>query len=89
MDINSLALSLQRCRKEKSMIKVEKKVGTINAELKGSTYVLLAEFRVALRMLYQVLDGSIKETESVTPRDLMRSMVEDVVNEERRNKDED
>lgn len=71
------------------MIKVEKKVGTINAELKGSTYVLLAEFRVALRMLYQVLDGSIKETESVTPRDLMRSMVEDVVNEERRNKDED
>ena len=71
------------------MIKVEKKVGTINAELKGSTYVLLAEFQVALRMMYQVLDGSIKETESVTPRDLMRSMVEDVVNEERRNKDED
>lgn len=71
------------------MIKVEKKVGTINAELKGSTYVLLAEFRVALRMLYRVLDGSIKETESVTPRDFMRSMVEDVVNEERRNKDED
>lgn len=71
------------------MIKVEKKVGTINAELKGSTYVLLAEFRVALRMLYQVLDESIKETESVTPRDIMRSMVEDVANEERRNKDED
>lgn len=71
------------------MIKVEKKVGTINAELKGSTYVLLAEFRVALRMLYRMLDGSIKETESVTPRDLMRSMVEDVANEERRNKDED
>lgn len=71
------------------MIKVEKKVGTINAELKGSTYVLLAEFRVALRMLYRMLDESIKETESVTPRDLMRSMVEDVVNEERRNKDED
>lgn len=42
------------------MIKVEKKVGTINAELKGSTYVLLAEFRVALRMMYRVLDGSIK-----------------------------
>lgn len=71
------------------MIKVEKKVGTINAELKESTYVLLAEFRVALRMLYRMFDGSIKETESVTPRDLMRSMVEDVVNEERRNKDED
>ena len=68
---------------------MKKKVGTINAELKGSTYVLLAEFRVALRMLYRMLDGSIKETESVTPRDLMRSMVEDVVNEERRNKDED
>ena len=71
------------------MKKKKKKVGTINAELKGSTYVLLAEFRVALRMLYRMLDGSIKETESVTPRDLMRSMVEDVVNEERRNKDED
>ena len=71
------------------MIKVEKKVGTINAELKGSTYVLLAEFRVALRMLYRMLDGSIKETESVTPRDLMCSMVEAVVNEDRRNKDED
>lgn len=71
------------------MIKVEKKVGTINAELKGSTYVLLAEFRVALRMLYRVLDGSIKEPESVTPRDLMHSMVEDAVDEERRNKDED
>lgn len=72
------------------MIKVEKKEeGTINAELKGSTYVLLAEFRVALRMLYRMLDESIKETESVTPRDLMCSMVEDVVNEERRNKDED
>ena len=71
------------------MIKVEKKVGTINAELKGSTYVLLAEFRVALRMLYRMLDESIKETESVTPRDLMCSMVEDVVNEERRTKDED
>ena len=71
------------------MIKIEKKEDTITAELKGNTYVLLAEFRVALRMLYQVLDESIKETESVTPRDLMRSMVEDVVNEERRNKDED
>lgn len=72
------------------MIKVEKKEeGTIHSELKGSRYVLLAEFRVALRMLYWMLDESIKETESVTPRDLMCSMVEDVVNEERRNKDED
>ena len=71
------------------MIKVEKKVGTINAELKGSTYVLLAEFRVALRMLYQVLDGSIEKTKVVTPRDLMHVMVDDVANEERRNKDED
>ena len=70
------------------MIKIEKKEDTITAELKGNTYVLLAEFRVALRMLYQVLDGSIKKTESVTPRDIMRSMVEDVANEERRNKDE-
>lgn len=71
------------------MIKIEKKEDTITAESKGNTYVLLAEFRVALRMLYQVLDGSIKKTESVTLRDLMHSMVEDVVNEERRNKDED
>ena len=71
------------------MIKVEKKVGTINAELKGSTYVLLAEFRVALRMLYRMLDGSIEKTKVVTPRDLMHVMVDDVANEERRNKDED
>ena len=71
------------------MIKIEKKEGTINAELKGNTHVLLAEFQVALRMMYQALDGNIKKTESVTPRDLMHSMVEDVVNEERRNKDED
>ena len=49
------------------MIKIEKEGNTITAELKGSTYVLLAEFRVALRMLYRALDGSIKETESVTP----------------------
>lgn len=68
---------------------MKKKEDTITAESKGNTYVLLAEFRVALRMLYQVLDGSIKKTESVTPRDIMRSMVEDVANEERRNKDED
>lgn len=71
------------------MIKVEKKGNAITTELKGDTYTLTAEFQSALRMLYQVLDGSVKKTESVTPRDLMRSMVEDVVNEERRNKDED
>ena len=72
------------------MIKIEKKEeNTITAELKGNIYVLLAEFRVALRMLYQVLDGSFEKIESVTPRDIMRSMVEDVANEERRNKDED
>lgn len=71
------------------MIKVEKKEDTTTAELKGNTYVLLAEFQVALRMMYRVLDGNIKKTESVTTRDLMHSMVENVVNEERRNKDED
>ena len=71
------------------MIKIEKKEDTITAELKGNTYVLLAEFRVALRMLYQVLDGSIEKTKVVTPRDLMHVRVDDVANEERRNKDED
>ena len=68
---------------------MKKKEDTITAELKGNTYVLLAEFRVALRMLYQVLDGSIEKTKVVTPRDLMHVMVDDVANEERRNKDED
>ena len=71
------------------MIKVEKKGDAVTTELKGSTHMLAVEFQIALHMLYRMLDGSIKETESVTPRDLMRSMVEDVVNEERRNKDED
>ena len=66
------------------MIKIEKKEDTINAELKGNTYVLLAEFRVALRMLYQTLDGSIEKTEVVTPRDLMHVMVDDVANKERK-----
>ena len=71
------------------MIKIEKKENTITAELKGNSYVLLAEFRVALRMLYHTLDKSIEKTEVVTPRNLMHVMVEDVANEERRNKDED
>ena len=36
-----------------------------------------------------MLDMSIEKTGNVTPRDFMHSMVEDVVNEERGNKDED
>ena len=68
---------------------MKKKVGTINAELKGSTYVLLAEFRVALHMLYQMLDESIEKTGNITPRDFMHSMVDIAADKERRNKDED
>lgn len=71
------------------MIKVEKKGNAITTELKGDTYTLTAEFQSALHMLYRMLDMSIEKTGNVTPRDFMHSMVEDVVNEERGNKDED
>lgn len=33
--------------------------------------------------LYQLLEKNIKDQESVTPRDLMHSMVEDVVQKEK------
>ena len=40
------------------------------------------EFQTVLHALYQLLEKNIKESESVTPRDLMHSMVEDVVQKE-------
>lgn len=70
-------------RKEKSMIKVEKKGNTTKATVEGNTYVLVDEFQTVLHALYQLLEKNIKESESVTPRDLMHSMVEDVVQKEK------
>lgn len=64
------------------MIKVEKKGNTTKTTVEGSTYVLVDEFQTVLHALYYMLDKSIKESESVTPRDLMHSMVEDVVQKE-------
>ena len=65
------------------MIKVEKKGNTTKATVEGSTYVLVDEFQTVLHALYYMLDKSIKESESVTTRDLMHSMVEDVVQKEK------
>lgn len=64
------------------MIKVEKNGNTTKATVEGSTYVLVDEFQTVLHALYQLLEKNIKESESVTPRDLMHSMVEDVVQKE-------
>ena len=64
------------------MIKVEKKGNVTKATVEGSTYVLVDEFQTVLHALYQLLEKNIKESESVTPRDLMHSMVEDVVQKE-------
>ena len=64
------------------MIKVEKKGNTTKATVEGSTYVLVDEFQTVLHALYHMLDKSIKAPESVTPRDLMHSMVENVVKKE-------
>lgn len=64
------------------MIKVEKKGNTTKATVEGNTYVLVDEFQTVLHALYQLLEKNIKESESVTPRDLMHSMVEDVVQKE-------
>ena len=64
------------------MIKVEKKGNTTKATVEGNTYVLVDEFQTVLHALYHMLDKNIKESESVTPRDLMHSMVEDVVQKE-------
>jgi deoxyhypusine synthase len=63
------------------MIKVEKKGNTTKAT-EGSIYVLVDEFQTVLHALYHMLDKSIKESESVTTRDFMHSMVEDVVQKE-------
>lgn len=65
------------------MIKVEKKGNTTHATLDGNTYVLIDEFQAVLHTMYRVLEKNIKEPESVTPRDLMHSMVEDVVQKEK------
>lgn len=64
------------------MIKVEKKGNTTHATLDGNTYVLIDEFQTVLHAMYRVLEKNIKEPESITPRDLMHSMVEDVVQKE-------
>lgn len=45
--------------------------------------MLVDEFQTVLHALYQLLEKNIKESESVTPRDLMHSMVEDVVQKEK------
>lgn len=68
------------------MIKVEKKGNVTKATVEGSTYVLVDEFQTVLHALYQLLEKNIKDLkdqESVTPRDLMHSMVEDVVQKEK------
>lgn len=64
------------------MIKVEKMGNTTHVTADGNTYVLIDEFQTVLHALYHMLDKSIKESESVTTRDLMHSMVEDVVQKE-------
>ena len=64
------------------MIKVEKKGNTTKATVEGNTYVLVDEFQSVLHALYQLLEKNIKEPGDVTPRDLMHSMVEDVVQKE-------
>lgn len=65
------------------MIKVEKKGNTTHATVEGNTYVLIDEFQTVLHAMYRVLEKNIKDPESVTPRDLMHSMVEKVVREEK------
>ncbi|MFR3946772.1 MAG: hypothetical protein ACLTZM_06500 [Ruminococcus sp.] len=45
--------------------------------------MLVDEFQTVLHALYQLLEKNIKESESVTSRDLMHSMVEDVVQKEK------
>lgn len=65
------------------MIKVEKKGNTTKATVEGNTYVLVDEFQTVLHALYQLLEKNIEESESVTPRDLMHSMVENVVQKEK------
>lgn len=65
------------------MIKVEKKGNVTHATVEGNTYVLIDEFQAVLHTMYRLLEKNIKDQESVTPRDLMHSMVEDVVQKEK------
>lgn len=65
------------------MIKVEKKGNTTHATLDGNTYVLIDEFQAVLHTIYRMLEKNIKEPESITPRDLMHSMVENVARKEK------
>ena len=65
------------------MIKVEKKGNATKATVEGNTYVLIDEFQAVLHTMYQMLEKNIKDPESVTPRDLMHSMVEDVAQKEK------
>lgn len=48
----------------------------------GNAHVLIDEFQTVLHVMYRVLEKNIKDPESVTPRDLMHSMVENVVKKE-------
>lgn len=64
------------------MIKVEKKGNVTKVTVEGNTYVLIDEFQAVLHTMYRLLEKNIKDQESVTPRDLMHSMVEDVVQKE-------
>ena len=64
------------------MIKVEKMVNTTHVTADGNAHVLIDEFQTVLHVMYRVLEKNIKDPESVTPRDLMHSMVENVVKKE-------
>ena len=64
------------------MTKVEKKGNTTKATVGGNTHVLVDEFQAVLHTMYRLLEKNIKDQESVTPRDLMHSMVENVVKKE-------
>ena len=77
-----ITLSLYEGRKEKSMIKVEKMGNTTHVTADGNAHVLIDEFQTVLHVMYRVLEKNIKDPESVTPRDLMHSMVENVVKKE-------
>lgn len=65
------------------MIKVEKMGNVTHATVEGNTYVLIDEYQAVLHGLYRVLEKNIKEPGDVTPRDLMHSMVENVVQKEK------
>lgn len=64
------------------MIKVEKMGNKTHVTADGNAHVLIDEFQTVLHVMYRVLEKNIKDPESVTPRDLMHSMVENVVKKE-------